>query len=1304
MFDMKRNFVLLSGLLNFTIMVLGTVLLSGSERDPNLLFEASFDDYSANAGFSAGNRQVRGLTEPDLQLRMFPGIGPKSNALVLDNSETCRWDLKKNLNPKQGTVSFWVQNLNWQMNMPERQMFFYAYQKDFQILIWKMWSPYLNVLIEASPGGKRQGFTLAARVDPAQWNGKWHKIDLTWDKSDYKLYLDGVIPQKTPLLIGKKAVPPTAPQKKFPPDTVFPDSRSDGMIGLGLWPVWKKSKMFDHSHRTAFNKLKIYDRVLSPAEIFQAYRRLVPDEKPAPNLVSIPVSNRKIKLDGILDPAEWQQAERILLLEKLTRSLPGNIRIHALAYHDGQNLYLGFSASELWKKTAGKQADGPLWEDDSFEFHLQSSSGDLYQFIVNSNGAVYDSRNTDPKWNSGVKAAAARNGAGWCAEMVIPLRSLGNPVGEVKGNFGFAAPRGQGHFFRQWSNQSHYQFQPDSLVHFAKSGDAVRLGIDGSFESGMLTLKSENTGKNPVSARIVSSAGTELECPGSLNKTGWKTKLEEGVHTLTVSSPGFRQTARFVVQSPMEIVHNSNPLKKVITLDFNFTNSGTEIRTALEKGLSVKVSMLDGQGKKVHSSDHILKGIRSRIGIPFPAQLKQGQYRICAETDAGGKNLTKEIPFRVPDLRPYSRKIGLDDSVPPPWHPVEVKKGNRFEVLDRIYSFDGSSPFPRSVVTRKTETLARPPELVLNRKPVRWKPFRITGTRKDFITLTGSGETTAARFEWTGELWFDGMYKLDLKMIPLQSPLTISDMSIRYSTAPAISLFVLNPLYMPWQNGKAGIALGPAGRKDNLIWLTNHECGFAAWVKSNANWVSRPDEKVMTARKNRTGGADVALNIVTVPARLAKPAAYTFVFMATPPRRPTVPPRSVNYHGYNMVKYNNYQSISWGSFEKKACPDDTTSINSLIPAYPDQWKKSAAYNRKGKKAHIYSMPGHVADTEPDCDYLGADLRSFPLLSHSGVKQGRKWTTYQYCGNASDLAADLWCWNFDRNAPLFKGFDYDGIYFDIGAVRFCSSKAHGCAGIDAFGREYISSDALGLRNFYMRIYKTVKKHGGAVMIHSHVQFVPFVQDFCDMFSPGENTFYTLAQNLKYGYLEGVSPEEYQTDFNWRKAGVAYQIIPQTARAAVMIPSLKHLEKTVRRDPAYTNSAIAAFAVHDLNLWASSLNISMVDRYWKIRKDFNIDRAADYVGYWRSDCFVKSASPKVFCGYFRWEKPAPYRYVLVVSNFNREPVPLRLQIDWKKMTLDPDRIELTNLWDRKPIRTPELSSRPLPGASFLLIGVK
>jgi hypothetical protein len=1297
-------------ILSFIILTAGTFLLSGAERDRSLIFEASFDDFSANAGHAEGSKTVRGLPESDLQLRMFPGIGAKSNALVLSNAETCRWELKNNLDPRQGTISFWLRNLNWQMTMPERQMFFYAYQGNFTLWIWKNWSPYVNVHINIIAGGKNQSFTLAARVDPEQWNTqKWHKIDLTWDQQDYKLYLDGKTPPRTPILIGKKSVPPTAPRKKFPPGTVFPEGQKTGVIGIGLQPAWKKSKNFNSSHRTAYNKLKIHNRVLSPDEIYQNYRSLIPDDKPEPNIVTIPQTGRSITPDGSLDSAEWKNAERVLMLEKLRGSIAGDISAQALVCRDRKNLYLGFSASKLCKKKAYTQADGPLWEDDSFEFHLELKSGDRYQFIVNSKGTLYDSHNTDPKWNAGASAAAKFNENGsWSAEIAIPLQALGDPSGEVKGNFTFTAHQGLGHFFRQWSNQSNYEFKPDSILRFAEVPGPVRLSVADSLKNGILELHCENSSPEKVSAGVVSVSGTRLDHPGSLGKDGWTTRLEEGMQTLTVSrgSSGqtdFRLVTRFAVQPEMEITHNSNPLKKVIHADVNFTGSGADFRQELDQGVQLKTSLTDPNGKTVFSGVRTVCGLRSSVDIPFPGNLARGIYRIRMEADAKCRKLTGEIPFRIPDLRPYQQKIGLDDSVPAPWFPVKTLERNRFEVLDRSYSFDGSSPFPQSVITRGTETLSHGPELILNGQKVRWTPYRISGSRKNHITLSGSGESGNAKLEWTGELWFDGMYKLELKMRPDQAPLKITGLSIRYSVTPEISRFALNPLYMPWKNGSAGIALGPAGRKDNLLWLTGHECGFAAWVKSNANWVNRPNEKVMTARKNARG-ADAALNIITVPAELKGTAGYTFVFMATPPRRPTVPPRSVNYHGYNFVKNNNYQSCSWGGFEKIAHADDTTSLNTLIPADPGQWKKHASYNRKGKKAHLYSMPGHVSDNEPDCDYLGGDLRSFPLLTHSGIKQGKKWTTYQYCGNASDLAADLWCWNFDRNAPLFKGYDYDGIYFDIGNVRFCSSKAHGCAGIDAFGQEYISSDALGLRNFYMRVYKTVKKHDGTVMIHSHVQFVPFVQDFCDMFSPGENAFYIMAKNLKYGYLEGITPEEYQTDLNWRKAGVAYQIIPQTARAAMMIPALKPFYKEVLRDPAYTLSAITAFAVHDLNLWASMLKIALVDRYWKIRKDINIDQASDYVGYWRPDCPVKSTSPKVYCGCYLWNRPAPYRCVLVISNFNRQASPLRLQIDWKKLKLDPKRVTLTDLWAQKPIRQEELSDRLLSGASFLLLGVR
>lgn len=225
-----------------------------------------------------------------------------------------------------------------------------------------------------------------------------------------------------------------------------------------------------------------------------------------------------------------------------------------------------------------------------------------------------------------------------------------------------------------------------------------------------------------------------------------------------------------------------------------------------------------------------------------------------------------------------------------------------------------------------------------------------------------------------------------------------------------------------------------------------------------------------------------------------------------------------------------------------------------------------------------------------------------------------------------------------------------------------------------------------------------------MIHSHVQFVPFAHDFCDMFSPGEDTFYILANNLLYGYVEGIDPILYQTNYNWRKAGVAYQIIPQNARAAVTLPALRGLEKEIRRNPDYAMAAIAAFAVHDLNLWASGIHLPTVDKYWRIRKEIHIDDASDYYGYWKSNA-LSSDSPKVYCGYYKWEKPQPYSFVFVVSNFNRDPKPLRLKIDKKMLLWQGKEARFVDLWDNnKELSEQDLKDRMLKGASFMLIGVQ
>ena len=78
---------------------------------------------------------------------------------------------------------------------------------------------------------------------------------------------------------------------------------------------------------------------------------------------------------------------------------------------------------------------------------------------------------------------------------------------------------------------------------------------------------------------------------------------------------------------------------------------------------------------------------------------------------------------------------------------------------------------------------------------------------------------------------------------------------------------------------------------------------------------------------------------------------------------------------------------------------------------------------------------------------------------------------------------------------------------------------------------------------MRIYKIHKTFKDkTMMLHSHIQFVPFVHSFTDFFAPGENTAGAVFKNQEYPYTEEVSIEEYQSDYNSRKAGFRVCLYP------------------------------------------------------------------------------------------------------------------------------------------------------------------
>ena len=88
----------------FAVLSLILSLASGAAAvDKDLLFQADFDQYSVNASIGKGSTQCTSFTNPDLQLRMFPGVGSKGNAINLNNRENCTYPATGNFNSACGT-------------------------------------------------------------------------------------------------------------------------------------------------------------------------------------------------------------------------------------------------------------------------------------------------------------------------------------------------------------------------------------------------------------------------------------------------------------------------------------------------------------------------------------------------------------------------------------------------------------------------------------------------------------------------------------------------------------------------------------------------------------------------------------------------------------------------------------------------------------------------------------------------------------------------------------------------------------------------------------------------------------------------------------------------------------------------------------------------------------------------------------------------------------------------------------------------------------------------------------------------
>ncbi len=151
-------------------------------------------------------------------------------------------------------------------------------------------------------------------------------------------------------------------------------------------------------------------------------------------LVTVPGCGAPV-IDGNLSDSCWQSAAGFALLPNYSgKTISENTQF--LLSFDADNLYIGVVAGQryldpvlnLLDKAKCKVAknDGPVFYDDSVEIFLMPSGDGCYQFVINSDGVMFDAKNKDASWNSkNVKIAVKKNERTWTAEIAIPFKELG---------------------------------------------------------------------------------------------------------------------------------------------------------------------------------------------------------------------------------------------------------------------------------------------------------------------------------------------------------------------------------------------------------------------------------------------------------------------------------------------------------------------------------------------------------------------------------------------------------------------------------------------------------------------------------------------------------------------------------------------------------------------------------------------------------------------------------------------------------------------------------------------------------------
>jgi len=932
-------------------------------------------------------------------------------------------------------------------------------------------------------------------------------------------------------------------------------------------------------------------------------------------------------IDGKITAAEWKGAA---VLTGFKRTGDGQVssrpqpRVRIATF--GDSLYFAFESpfeESLSQKVT--KTDGPVWKDDAFEIFLdpRRSKSKFYQIVVNAAGAHYDvftrnvypgrpkARRSDTKWSSKLTYKTRITGRVWSGEIAVPFSSFTSRKvipGEL---WGFNVCRD----FRK-------PVEYTSLYH-----TGTQFSVPWRFPVLALGADPVVLLNSPAGRKMISG---EIEIKTAVQDPLGAPRLEVRVETASFSS-------------------------------------------RLCAALSGQAVLLDSGGKICAGPAQLTFGHGANAAMLDFAKRPAGTYRvkILVKDKVGATVSEKAIDVWKPyDAKPdwLGNKIGLDDTVPPPWTPLKVS-GGVVECWNRAYDF-GEAPFPRRIKIAGEPVLAGPIELVVSMGresvPLRWKNVAVKRTGPDKAVIEGDASRGGFAFRVRTTVEFDGFMRSDITISPggknelsgfaLTIPLRSEWARWRYSL----------DRQDPWVWDRSP-RIGEVKASSNelfspYIWLGCHKGGLLWCAEDDRDW--RPvDSRGAVQIAKTSGGVELRLNVIGTPTRLDGPVQLSFGIQATP-----VKPMPKMWHAYYSGLLEPHRRSGPGIYtyiDMSGYKQPSGWYHFMWNAADPAYKPIESYKKKIRERHAlgrkflpYALLNVVDKDVPQLQYFRSDWCTGHVSDNRFV---------QVCPESSWADFIL-----RRMKRFFELYDIDGMYFDYGSPLPCWNTRGSCGcGYKVNGKLRASYPIFGERELRKRFYKMVKEKrpGAVIVLHTQARNVIPCTGFSDVYLDGERFLGKVERNFGGNYIRMIPLVRFRIEF----AGTHWGLIP------LFLPELHRKAPPGRsgygENPELTHKIMALCMLHGTNVHSGFNDWEVVNEILRRKAyAFGDDMPnVRFVPYWDNKGLFASDRENVKVSACIGTR----KILLAVANFSRSSTDCTIKLDSKRLSLPQGPMDVVDL---------------------------